>query len=73
MTSSFQYAKQSGITLEDKYPYTGRAEQCHYDQSMATGTVQSYVVVEKNEDALKQAVGTVSISQEKHTQCSLHE
>lgn len=60
MDSAFEYIKNnSGIDTEASYSYRGKDEKCEFKPSSVGATLSSYVDVEsKNEEALKQALGT---------------
>jgi len=60
MDQAFEYIKNnSGINTEEDYPYKGRDGDCKYDPANIGATLSSYVDVKsKDEDALKQALGT---------------
>jgi len=61
MDQAFQYIKENnGIDTEASYPYKAVDGKCHFSASNVGATVSGYVDVQtKDEDALKQAVGTV--------------
>eukprot|EP00052_Salpingoeca_macrocollata_P011232 m.86374 g.86374 ORF g.86374 m.86374 type:complete len:419 (+) comp17957_c1_seq1:1267-2523(+) len=61
MDDAFNYIKKNnGIDTELSYPYTARDGSCHFNAANVGATLTSHVdVPSKNEDALKQAVGTV--------------
>lgn len=60
MDQAFEYIKNnSGINSETTYPYKGKDGDCKFNSSEIVATLSSYADVEsKNEEALKQAIGT---------------
>ena len=61
MDQAFAYIKDNkGIDTEDSYPYTAQDGNCAYNVANIGATDSGFVDVKsKDEDALKQAVGTV--------------
>ncbi|XP_058863684.1 cathepsin S-like [Acipenser ruthenus] len=61
ITEAFQYViDNQGIDSDSSYPYTARDDQCHYNPATKAASCSKYVQLpEGNEEALKEAVGTV--------------
>jgi len=61
MDNAFKYIEQNGgLDTEDSYPYTGQEGECHYNKTNVGAKDTGFVDVEPgNEQALKEAVGTV--------------
>uniref|UniRef100_A0A671VJ40 Cathepsin S n=1 Tax=Sparus aurata TaxID=8175 RepID=A0A671VJ40_SPAAU len=59
--SAFQYViDNQGINSEASYPYTGRESQCHCNSSDRAANCSDYIrLPEGDEEALKQALGTI--------------
>ncbi|ESO85745.1 hypothetical protein LOTGIDRAFT_221163 [Lottia gigantea] len=61
MDNAFHYIQKYGLETEDEYPYEAKVEfRCHYNKSEVVGDCTGCVDVSSgDEDALKQAVGSV--------------
>jgi len=61
MDQAFKYIKENaGLDTEASYVYTGKDDTCRFNAANVGATVTGFVDVKsKDEDALKQAVGTV--------------
>ncbi|MGH0184810.1 UNVERIFIED_CONTAM: hypothetical protein FKN15_016018 [Acipenser sinensis] len=61
ITEAFQYViDNQGIDSDSSYPYTARDDQCHYNPATKAASCSKYVQLPQgNEEALKEAVGTV--------------
>ena len=44
---AFEYLKTNRLETEDKYPYTGKDDKCHYDESSGVVEVERYQAVQK--------------------------
>lgn len=60
MDQAFEYIKNNtGINTEESYPYEGKGNECRFKAENIGATLSSYIDVKsKDEDALKQALGT---------------
>ncbi|XP_050499586.1 cathepsin L-like proteinase isoform X3 [Diabrotica virgifera virgifera] len=59
MTNAFEYIEDNGIESESSYPYTGRQGTCRRSASKSELKIKGYKEPADNEEALRQAVGTV--------------
>ncbi|CAG9828866.1 unnamed protein product [Diabrotica balteata] len=59
MTNAFEYIEDYGIQSEHEYPYEAKQGQCRRSLHKAVLEIQGYKEVADNEEALRQAVGTV--------------
>ncbi|XP_072378111.1 cathepsin L-like proteinase [Diabrotica undecimpunctata] len=59
MTSAFEYIKDNGIESESSYPYKGIQGLCQRRAGQSVIQIQGYKEIENNDEALRQAVGTV--------------
>jgi cathepsin L len=60
MDWAFNYVKESGICSEESYPYTAVEEICKQSQCQSViSTLQGFIDIDTDENALKAAVGTV--------------
>ncbi|XP_072378113.1 cathepsin L-like proteinase [Diabrotica undecimpunctata] len=59
MTNAFKYIRDLGIESEFDYPYKATRQYCTRSASKTVVKIQGYNELEPNEEALRQAVGTV--------------
>jgi len=61
---AFQYAMNYEIYRETDWPYTGRDEECNYDESIATRVkLETYVCIEpQTPEAMKAALAKQPIA-----------
>lgn len=58
MNNSFEYIRDHGISALSNYPYTSNKQKCKNDTTPRVNIkLTNYTILEKSEEALRQAVG----------------